>query len=676
MLLHVTAGPIVQECCFARFVHDYLTAASLSHYAVSSIDGSSQSQICGLLDLFVADLIVQECGLARFTNYITAARPSQYAVSNIDSSSQNQLGDIQIGVVARRSNHPKAFYLLPDVCSHMFCLNECDDSLSSNFIISASLEAKLELEIHVVSSVSLVGFKADCAGLSGPSFYSSLRRRRSSGSPASEELGLAGVGGARARRRRDSPLHLRVTALSPSIFIVSVFAYCLASVSLCAFSVTTHLACRLIVISSARICVAVSPLRAWVRAGSVQSVSKLTGSVRLFVTMATPSLIRAKSLPPPSDLSLTSPNLVSRRRASPTGIFRRRDRPITTATTTPTASTPCSARSRLDSPDSRRQLPPMMPHAPTTPHAPLIRAKSLPPPSDLSLTSPNLVSRRRASPTGIFRRRDRPITTATTTPCALRLCFSPVLILKPGSPSVTPSQPPQDSKYSVLSPFSTRLTGLTMTALSDDASCSDGALGAIICQRKTLILVGLMGLGLATRSSATNLFSKRYICFHSWTWAVCITKITESVLSTGSPSRPLPLVYRPFPNPNTYPAHRAFHWICFLILIVFSEITDGDRVVCLQNYLASSRCSLCCLAPSQTHSLGCINVVYDYGKIVGAFVSGIQVKIIQGFLHIELASPTNISILCFSVLFVVHLTVEINSGFIVLPSSIAPVVST
>ncbi|KAF3498996.1 hypothetical protein DY000_02056007 [Brassica cretica] len=81
-------------------------------------------------------------------------------------------------------------------------------------------------------------------------------------------------------------------------------------------------------------------------------------------------------------------------------------------------------------------------------------------------------------------------------------------------------------------------------------------------------------------------------------------------------------------------------------------------------------------SPSQTHSLGCINVVYDYGKLVGAFVSGIQVKIIQGFLHIELASPTNISILCFSVLFVVHLTVEINSGFIVLPSSIAPVVST
>ncbi|KAH0882469.1 hypothetical protein HID58_058565 [Brassica napus] len=322
---------------------------------------------------------------------------------------------------------------------------------------------------------------------------------------------------------------------------ICVFACCLASVSLCAFSVTTHLARRLIVISSARICVAVSPLRAWVRAGSVQSVSKLTGSVRLFITMATPSLIRAKSLPLPSDLSLISPNLVSHRRASPTGIFQRRDRPITTA---------------------------------------------------------------------------------TTMPCALRLCFSPVLILKPGSPSVTPSQPPEDSKYSVLSPFSTRLTGLTTTAPSDDASCSDGALGAIICQRKTLILVGLMGLGLATR--------------------MCITKITESMLSTGSPSRPLPLVYRPSPNPK-----RSLMEIeLFMFFGLFNALTNPFAWV------------------------------YQRRLQLWQFVSGIQVKIIQGFLHIELASPTNISILCFCVLFVVHLTVEINSGFIVLPSSIVLVVST
>ncbi|WZZ69130.1 hypothetical protein YC2023_080500 [Brassica napus] len=102
LCLLVTAGSIVQECCFARFVYVFLTVASLSHYAVSSIDGSSQSRICGLPDLLVAGTIVQECGLARFTNYITAAPPSHYAVSSIDGSSQSQLCDLQTGVVARR----------------------------------------------------------------------------------------------------------------------------------------------------------------------------------------------------------------------------------------------------------------------------------------------------------------------------------------------------------------------------------------------------------------------------------------------------------------------------------------------------------------------------------------------------------------------------------------------
>ncbi|KAF3577779.1 hypothetical protein DY000_02034431 [Brassica cretica] len=190
--LLVTAGPIVQECCFARVAHDYVTAASLSHYAISSIDGSSQSRIGGLPDLLVTGTIVQECGLARFYNSITVASPSHYAVPSIDGSSQSQLYDLHTGFVARRSNHPEAFYLLSDVCSHMCWLNECDDCtlrspsvtncwaqhgnvefqgldpikpsvLSSNFILSASLEVKLELEIHLVSSVSLVGFKADCA---------------------------------------------------------------------------------------------------------------------------------------------------------------------------------------------------------------------------------------------------------------------------------------------------------------------------------------------------------------------------------------------------------------------------------------------------------------------------------------------------------------------------------
>ncbi|KAF8086845.1 hypothetical protein N665_0611s0030 [Sinapis alba] len=85
--------------------------------------------------------------------------------------------------VARRPNHAKAFYLLLDVCSHTFNQNKCDDSmlrslsvttcwdqhgnvdfrgldpikpsaLSSNLIsLSASVGVKLELEIHLVSSV-------------------------------------------------------------------------------------------------------------------------------------------------------------------------------------------------------------------------------------------------------------------------------------------------------------------------------------------------------------------------------------------------------------------------------------------------------------------------------------------------------------------------------------------
>lgn len=36
-------------------------------------------------------------------------------------------------------------------------------ALSSNFILSVSLEAKIELEMHLVFSVILVGFKTDCA---------------------------------------------------------------------------------------------------------------------------------------------------------------------------------------------------------------------------------------------------------------------------------------------------------------------------------------------------------------------------------------------------------------------------------------------------------------------------------------------------------------------------------
>ncbi|WZZ86828.1 hypothetical protein YC2023_115407 [Brassica napus] len=60
----------VQECGFARFDHYYVTAASLLHYAVSNIDDSSQSRICGPPNLiFVAGTTMQECGLARSASY-------------------------------------------------------------------------------------------------------------------------------------------------------------------------------------------------------------------------------------------------------------------------------------------------------------------------------------------------------------------------------------------------------------------------------------------------------------------------------------------------------------------------------------------------------------------------------------------------------------------------------
>ncbi|CAN7034181.1 unnamed protein product, partial [Brassica rapa subsp. trilocularis] len=126
------------ECCFARFVQNYFTAASLSHYAVSNIDGSSQSQTYESSNLLVARTTVQECRLVRFTIYITAANPSHYAISSIGGFSQSQLCDLQPRVVAWRPN-------------------------SSNFILSTFLEVKLELEIHLVSSVSFVGFKVNCA---------------------------------------------------------------------------------------------------------------------------------------------------------------------------------------------------------------------------------------------------------------------------------------------------------------------------------------------------------------------------------------------------------------------------------------------------------------------------------------------------------------------------------
>ncbi|CAF1960609.1 unnamed protein product [Brassica napus] len=78
------------------------------------------SRLYGPPTLFlVARTTVQECGRARFARcYVTAAPPSHYVVLNIDGSSQ---------------------------------------TLSSNFILSASLEVKLEFEIHIVSSMAYRG---------------------------------------------------------------------------------------------------------------------------------------------------------------------------------------------------------------------------------------------------------------------------------------------------------------------------------------------------------------------------------------------------------------------------------------------------------------------------------------------------------------------------------------
>ena len=137
--LSLVAGSIVQECGFARFSRYYVTAASPLHYAVSSIDGSSHSQLygpvqeCGLasssccyviaappshyavssidgssqsqpygapIPILVAETIVQECGHARFARfYVIVASPSHYAVSSIDGSSQSHLCDFPTGAV-------------------------------------------------------------------------------------------------------------------------------------------------------------------------------------------------------------------------------------------------------------------------------------------------------------------------------------------------------------------------------------------------------------------------------------------------------------------------------------------------------------------------------------------------------------------------------------------------
>ncbi|KAG2269375.1 hypothetical protein Bca52824_063930 [Brassica carinata] len=163
---------IVQECGLARFTRHYVTVAFPTHYAVSSIDGSSQSWLYDPLSPFLfAGTNVQECGRARFSRYyVTAAPLSHYAVSNIDGSSQSQLCDLQIRAVTQ--TQPSQSFLSPSATTCWARHGNVEfrgldptkpSALSPNFILSASLEVKLELEIHLVSSVSLVGFKADYA---------------------------------------------------------------------------------------------------------------------------------------------------------------------------------------------------------------------------------------------------------------------------------------------------------------------------------------------------------------------------------------------------------------------------------------------------------------------------------------------------------------------------------
>lgn len=90
------AKSTVQECGLVTLY--YVNVAFPSHYAISSIDSSSQSRLYGPPSLsLVAVTIVQECGYARSSRYyITAVYPSHYVVSSIDGSSQSQLDNLPI----------------------------------------------------------------------------------------------------------------------------------------------------------------------------------------------------------------------------------------------------------------------------------------------------------------------------------------------------------------------------------------------------------------------------------------------------------------------------------------------------------------------------------------------------------------------------------------------------
>ncbi|KAH0879189.1 hypothetical protein HID58_066583, partial [Brassica napus] len=93
------------------------------------------------------------------------------------------------------------------------------------------------------------------------------------------------------------------------------------------------------------------------------------------------------------------------------------------------------------------------------------------------------------------------------------------------------------------------------------------------------------------------------------------------------------------------------------IQIIFPEITDGHRVVCLLDYLARSSCFFGLFNPLSNPFALVYHRRLQLWKLVEAFNSGIKVKIIQRFLYIEQASSTNIIsyVLMFSLLFILPL---------------------
>ncbi|KAL0794790.1 hypothetical protein Bca101_066167 [Brassica carinata] len=152
------------------------TCTTPTHYAVLSIDGSSHNPLYGP----ITGTTVKECGCARFTHYyVTAAPPSHYAVSSIDGFSQSGLCDLHTGPSADclfRSLSVTTCWARHGNVEFRVLKPIKPSLLSSNLIfLSASLEAKLELEIHLVSSVSLVGYKADRTCFSAKSSQIGLR---------------------------------------------------------------------------------------------------------------------------------------------------------------------------------------------------------------------------------------------------------------------------------------------------------------------------------------------------------------------------------------------------------------------------------------------------------------------------------------------------------------------